>query len=395
MLGQHITHAKTRVHNRILHSLLFCIIIAPSSVSAGFLDIFTDKNLSNGNRFAFVASQLEPSIIAIDTSNNKLADVLNLSHISGPIVISEKLDKLFATDPDNQVVSVVDLVTREVVKKINITMRPEAAILSPIDRYVAFGSLEGSVSVWDMLGFTEVLRIDGLESGLNLSFSFDGTKLYVVEPNKKNIAVIEIKSKSKIADISLGDPVETETEISPVSRSANGYTGFVSVISENRVVVLDLIKLKVKKSIPVGRNPIRPYSTADNRYILIPHRGDKTLIVLSALSFEIIATIPTGIEAKELNTGWLETVAFVMPEHGKEIAIVDLDKLSYAGTINLDGQPDDGLVTADTKKLFTALADSGEVVAINTRMKSLENKITTPVTGLQGINIAISNNICH
>jgi len=333
--------------------------------------------------------------MAIDTSNNKLADVLNLTHISGPIVVSEKSDKLFATDPDNEVVTVIDLETREVVSKININMRPEAALLSPIDRFVAFGSREGSVSVWDMVGYTEVLRIDGLESGLNLSFSFDGTKLYVVEPNKKNIAVIEIQSQSKIADISLGDPVETDTEISPVSRSANGYTGFVSVISENRVVVLDLIKLKVKKSIPVGRNPIRPYSTADNRYILIPHRGDKTLIVLSALSYEIIATIPTGIEAKELNTGWLETVAFVMPKHGKEIAMVDLDKLRFAGSIKLGGQPDDGLVTADSKKLFTALADTGEVVAINTRTKSLENKIMTPVTRLQGIEIAISNNICH
>ena len=395
MLGRYITHTKTRFHNRILHSLLFCIIIAPPSVSAGFLDIFTDKTLSNGNRFAFVASQLEPSIMAIDTSNNKLADVLNLTHISGPIVVSEKSDKLFATDPDNEVVTVIDLETREVVSKININMRPEAALLSPIDRFVAFGSREGSVSVWDMVGYTEVLRIDGLESGLNLSFSFDGTKLYVVEPNKKNIAVIEIQSQSKIADISLGDPVETDTEISPVSRSANGYTGFVSVISENRVVVLDLIKLKVKKSIPVGRNPIRPYSTADNRYILIPHRGDKTLIVLSALSYEIIATIPTGIEAKELNTGWLETVAFVMPKHGKEIAMVDLDKLRFAGSIKLGGQPDDGLVTADSKKLFTALADTGEVVAINTRTKSLENKIMTPVTRLQGIEIAISNNICH
>ena len=93
---------------------------------------------------------------------------------------------------------------------------------------------------------------------------------------------------------------------------------------------------------------------------------------------EVIATIPTGIEAGELNTGWLDTVAFVMPKHGNEIAVVDLDKLMYAGAITLGGQPDDGLVTADSKKLFAALIDTGDVVAINARTKSIVNIITTP-----------------
>jgi DNA-binding beta-propeller fold protein YncE len=246
-----------------------------------------------------------------------------------------------------------------------------------------------------MQSFQQMLRVEDLESSENMTFGFDGRNLYVVEQSKKRISVIEMYARKKVAEIDLGGPSDPAAEVSAISRSADGFTGFVSVTSENRVVVIDLVDWMVKASIQVGGGPVRPFSPADNRYVLIPHRNAKALTVLSALSHEVITTIETGVAAKGLNTGWLDTVAFVMPATGNKIAVVDLDKLLLTGTIELPGQPDDGLVTSDSRKLFTALLDSGSIASIDTRSRSLSAVIQTSNNHLRGIGIAVSNNICH
>ena len=289
----------------------------------------------------------------------------------------------------------IDLRSREIVKVLDIGMRPDAALLNPFDRYVAFGSKDGSVSIWDMQSFQQMLRVEDLDSAENMTFGFDGRNLYIVEQSKKRISVIEMYARKKVAEIDLGGPVDPGAEVSAISRSADGFTGFISVTSENRVVVIDLVDWTVKGSIRVGGAPVRPFSPADNRYVLIPHRNSKALTVLSALSHEVITTIETGVEAKGLNTGWLDTVAFVMPATGNKIAVVDLDKLLLTGTIELPGQPDDGFVTSDSRKLFTALLDSGSIASIDTRSRSLSAVIQTSKNHLRGIGIAVSNNICH
>ena len=374
---------------------LAIVLSISENLNADFLDLFSNDSLTNGSRFAFVPSMDNASVIAIDTVNRKIAAELVLPHLPGAVAVSEKLDLLFVTDPDNESVTIVFLGTKEIVKRLNIGMRGDAVLLNPFDRYVAFGSRDGSVSVWDMLEFKEMVRVDGLDSAENITFSFDGRNLYVVEERKKLISVIEMYSRGKVAEIKLGGPVDPDAEISAISRSADGFTGFVSVTSENRVAVLDLLAFEVKKSIPAGRAPVRPYSTADNRYILIPNRDDESLTILSALSFETVATIPTQVRARELHTGWLDTVAFVMPAAGNKIAVVDLDKLKPAGWIELAGRTDDGLVTSDTKMLFTSIIGTGDIVAIDARSRSLAAVIKTPSDNIGGIEIAISNNICH
>jgi len=375
--------------------LLTIAVTLPPAGNADILDIFRTDALTNGSQFAFAPSRTDNTIIAIDTLDRKIVAELDISHVPHSVVVSEDLDLLVATDPDNDSVTVINLYTREVIEEVTIGMRPDAALLNPFDRFVAFGSGDGSVSVWDMTSFEQILRVDGLDTALLMTYGFDGRNLYVVEPAKKRISVIEMQSREKVAEIPLGGDDDPGARVSAMSRSADGYTGYVSIASENRVVVIDLIDWQVKASIPVGKGPIRPYSTADNRYVLVANRDDETLTVLSALSHQVVATIPTGVQARELNSGWLDTVAFIMPASGNEIAVIDLRELKRKQPIRLPGRTDDGLVTSDSKTLLTSLIDSGQVAAINTRSHELEVLISTGVGTLEGIEIAVSNNICH
>ena len=179
------------------------------------------------------------------------------------------------------------------------------------------------------------------------------------------------------------------------NRIADGYTGYVSIGSEDRVAVIDLVKLEIKGSIRVGAGPIRPFSTTDNQYVLVPNQDDQTLSVISSWSQDVVATIPTGIPAREVNTGWLDTVAFVMPAGGKQMAVIDLQDFKTMDPISLPGRTDDGIVTSDSKTLVASVVETGKVAIIDTRSSELVTLIDSGSSELGGIEIAVSNNVCH
>ena len=380
----------------MLRALLFFLAITLSAAASGdILGLFDDDDLTDGSRFAFVPSKSDQTIIAIDTQDHEVAATLEISHLAGSVIATNELDLLVATNPDAESITVINLYNQEVIKELNIGMRPDVVLANAYDRFVTFGSKDGSISTWDLSNFQQVVRIDGLSSALLLTFSFDGGRLFVVEPEEKKISVIDMAKRAKAAEISLGAGDDAEMQASAISRSADGYTGYVSIGSEDRVVVIDLVKLEVKGSIRVGDGPIRPFSTSDNQYVLVPNLDDETLSVISSWSQNVVATIPTGISAREVNTGWLDTVAFVMPAEGKEMAVIDLQDFKAMDPISLPGRTDDGIVTSDSKTLVASVVETGDVAFVDARSHDIESLIETGSTALGGIEIAVSNNVCH
>jgi len=379
-----------------LAALLGAIAIAlPLAAIGDILDIFKGEALTNGSQFAFAPSTSKKIIVAVDTQEHEVAAEIEIPHIAHSVVASNELDLLVATNPDKHSVTVINLYNREVIQELDIGMRPDVVLPNAYDRFITFGSKNGSVSTWDLATFQQVLRVDGLTSALAITFSFDGSHLFVVEEERKRVSVIDMSARKKIAEIALGGAEDPAAKVSAMSRSADGYTGYISVTSENRLVVVDLVDWSVKKSVPVGNGPIRPYSTADNRNVLVPNKNDQTLSVLSSFSHQVLATIPTDVDARAVNTGWLDTVAFVMPATGNNVAVIDLREFEQKDPIRLPGRTDDGLVTSDSKTLLTSIVETGQIAAISARSLELEALIDSNAKTLHGIEIAVSNNVCH
>ena len=377
-------------------ALLVLVAISLSSAAAGdILGLFSSDKLTDGSRYAFAPSKSDRSVIAIDTADGEIAAVIEIPHVPGGVVATNELSLLVATDPENNAATVVNLYNREVIAQLDLGMRPDVVLPNAYDRFVTFGSTDGSVSIWDLSTSQQVFRYDGLESATLLTYSFDGGLLFAVEPTQKQISVIDMARKEKVAEIPLGGEADPNAEVSALSRSADGYTGYVSITSENRIAVIDLVDWKVIQSLSVGKGPIRPFSTTDNRYVLVPNRDDQSLTVIATTTRNVVATVPTNIEAREVNTAWLDTVAFVMPAQGDEIAVIDLQKFRAESPIKLPGRSDDGIVTSDSKTLITAIVETGEVAVIDAQSRNVSALFDSGTASLEGIEIALSNNVCH
>ncbi|HAY47151.1 MAG TPA: hypothetical protein DCY55_12835 [Gammaproteobacteria bacterium] len=392
---------------QIRKSLCALVLLASTvatSSSWALFGLFDSDSIAAGSRYAFIPSKIEPRIVVIDTQNDELAAELGLTQVANNLIISDSLNLLVATHSESSLISLVDLETQSSLSPMDIGMTADVGLLHPLDQYMAFGNNQGQVSLWDMQTRKKMFQVNDLDSAVNLTFSVDGSRLFIVEPRDRKISVVALTEQSVIAEIDLPEPtqskdnqvgsVQIKPEISSISRSADGYTGFLSITSENTVVVLDLLKLEIKKIISVDSEPVRPFSTADNRYVLIPHRAAESIYVLDALSLDIRRNIKTGVPARELNTGWLDTVAFVMSANSEEIAVVDLEKLALEQTITLTSQPDGGLVTSDSKRLYTALLNTNRIARIDVRSREVL-EINSNISGLSNIKIAVSNNVCH
>ena len=63
--------------------------------------------------------------------------------------------------------------------------------------------------------------------------------------------------------------------------------------------------------------------------------------------------------------------------------------------IDLPGRTDDGIVTSDSKTLVAAIIETGEVAIIDARSRDVSALVESGTTSLEGVDIALSNNVCH
>ena len=198
-------------------ALLFFLAITLSATASGdILGLFGDDDLTDGSRFAFVPSKSDQTIIAIDTQDHDIAATIKISHVAGSVIATNELDLLVATNPDAGTATIINLYNRQVITELDLGMRPDVVLTNAYDRFVTFGSKDGSISTWDLSNFEQVVRVDGLSSALLLTFSFDGGRLFVVEPEEKKISVIDMAKRAKAAEISLGTGDDAEMQASAI-----------------------------------------------------------------------------------------------------------------------------------------------------------------------------------
>ncbi len=355
--------------------------------------------LDNGGRFVFVPSRAAPEITVIDTKSERIAARIATHGVPHQVLASDAAGVLAVSFANNSKLAVVALSDPGNKAEVDLAMTPEFMALSP-DGYLvaAADSARGVVTVASLQNRKRLLHMTGLGDPRNLTFSLDGSQLYIVDGKAMMLTVIDIVQASVVERVKLGSVATGNPEqagASSLTRTPDGRYGFVSLSGMDAVIILDLSTLKPVRRLPVGRGPLRPYGTSDGRLMLIPNDGDRSVSVIDTTTLEVVATLPGAQGVTAINTGWFESQAFVMSASEKRIIVLDLMKFSKAGEINLPGTPGAGVVNSTGQKLYVALSDTDEVAVIDTQTR----KVLTLVKGMGrqpwGATMARSNNYCH
>lgn len=363
------------------------------------------QKIGDIGNYLFVPNRGSAVVTLIDVRTNRVAAKLELGGIPDQILVSDRINMLVASHVKTRSLSLVDLESQQIAATIPLALSPEHIVLSPDGWSVAAADpFAGVVSIVSLMAEKEVAVVEGLRHPDKLTFSLDGSLVYVSSRDDEAVNVIDIVQGRVIdrvpvtestANTHNGDAAQGYRGVTAVTRTANGRFGFAADEARGTLTVLDLGSNEKIKTLRVGRRPSRAYGTADGRYMMVPNQGDRTVSVIGTDTLEVIATLPGADRVTAINTGWFESVAFVMSESENKAVVLDLMELRKAGEVSLPGSPGAGVVTPDGLKLFVALKDTNQVAVIDTRTHKLAALIDGVGVGPWGVVMARSNNYCH
>jgi YVTN family beta-propeller protein len=358
-------------------------------------DSMPDMQLSMDDidRYVFVPSGDAAEVTVIDSAADKVIKVIELPDIASQIVVSEVTGRIIASHRDAGTVSMVDIETGSVEQIIDLGMTLQSLVMSPDGYRVAATDIDaGTISVIALAPEIKITRLDDQADPTGVTFSVDGSVLYLPDHRSNSVKLIDIEKRSVIGEIPIG---ATAAGTSALSRSPDGRYGFCTIGHAEELAVFDFGMGEKIKALKLGRQPSRPYGTADGRYMLIANEGDRTVSVIDTYTFEVAATLPGASDVTAINTGWFESVAFVISRSENRAVVLDLMELQVAGEIPLDERPGPGVVTADGAKLYVALAGSNSVAVIDTRDRALKTIIADVGSAPVGVTMTRTNNYCH
>lgn len=363
-------------------------------------------SLGDGARYVFVPSRNAPQVTVIDGKSERVLTQIKLAGIPNQAAVSDAADALVVSFAGRNTLEIIPLSGSASRTSVDLPLAPDFLVLSP-DGYLvaAADSRRGAVAIVSLQKRRLLLTLSGFGDPRNLTFSLDGSQLYMTDRKTFELAVVDIVQEKIVQRLALGREATprryreerqgAEADVSALTRTADGRLGFVSLTSLDAVAVIDLATLKVVKRLAVGRAPSRAYGTADGRLMLVPNEGDRSVSVIDTGSLEVSATLPGAKDVTAINTGWLESYAFILSRSEKRVAVLDLMKFSKMGDIELPGFPGTGVVNSAGQKLYVVLSDTDQAAVIDTRTRKLAALIDGVGRQPWGALMARSNNYCH
>ena len=391
-----MSHFSVHLGSAIGVAALVGSMLAASAPAAG---------LDTPERYVFVPNRNSADVAVIDTATDTLVTRIAVGNVPHQVAISDVTGKLVASNTADDTISVIDLATLEA-STLRLDHEPEHMELDPSGRLLAVGNIgAGTISLVALDQPQEIARVDGLFAPHNLTFSPDGSQLYVANLAADHVSVIDVAKAEVVDEIRVAEPSavasadrEADAEfqgIINVTATPDGRLGFAAHGEGNRLAVLDLRTGALKANIELGSLPWRAYSTADGRYMLVPNNGERTVSVISTSTFEEVARLPGAEDMTGINTGWFETTAVVISRGEDKGLVYDLETMAKVGEIALPSTPETGVTTPDGTKLYVALSGTDQVAVIDLRERKLIKTIDDVGDEPWGVSMLGTLNYCH
>ena len=361
--------------------------------------------LDDPSHYVFVPNRASADVAVIDTRIDTVVARVPVGQVPHQVAVAQTLGKMVVTNTADNTLSVIDLATLETTATIQLGHEPEHMELDPSGDMLAVGNIgEGTVSLVSLVTEREFARVDGLHEPHNMTFDPSGTRLYVGNLGASFVSMIDVPQATVAGEIVVGpdravahheDDHTAYQGIINVTATPDGRLGFAAYGEGDRMAVLDLESGRSLKTLALGDTPWRAFTTTDGRYMIVPNNGDETVSVVSTETLEEVARLPGAADMTGVNTGWFDSLVYVISRGDDKALVIDLETMQPAGEIALPGTPETGVVTPDGTKLYVALSDASRVAVIDVKAKAIAAMIDGVGEEPWGAHMAGAVNYCH
>lgn len=164
-------------------------------------DEHDDKNDEHGDK--------NGKLLIFDTDKLNSADTvaeIEIGKHPAHVVIDQQGRFIYATNSEDDTISVIDAAQKKVVKTIKTGKYPHGLRMSPDGREIYVANVnDGTVSVISTAEQKEVARISVGKSPVQVGFMPDGKRVYVSLRDENSVAVVDTATRQKIASVAVGN----------------------------------------------------------------------------------------------------------------------------------------------------------------------------------------------
>ena len=290
----------------------------------------TDLSLSG--EVLYVENANSNSISVIDLATNTV--IRNISVGSSPhdLKISQSQETLYSTDTDSGTISIINTTTNTLIQQvltdatvhgiaifndtlyvgdvyggkvlvindgvikgeIKVGSGPEYMEVSPNGKFLYVANLWSPISVVDLEQKKVIKEIDSGKTPHGLSFTNDGSRLFIVNMKSNTLSIIDAEKHEIIKTIIVGERPEY------VALTPDESLAYVTNLGSDTISIIDTRSFEVVNEIQVGDGPHGIAFSSDGDFVYVSNMNGNDVSVIATASNEIVATIPVGIQPHQL-----------------------------------------------------------------------------------------------
>ncbi len=213
----------------------------------------------DGSR-AYVPARNTDNLFVIDLASNQIVEVIDLypqaQHPLGPapdhVALTPDGARLLVTNANDKSLTVIDTATNRATKTLRFDGDPQAVAISP-DGSVAYVSISAPgaiVEVIDVVAAEVLTRtpgVPGTSSPVAVAFAPDGSRAYLAMMSGE-LLILDPSTHTVSDTIAMPNDEGIGADLIV---SADGRTGYVSALDDDKVLVLDLVNRQVSHTLAV------------------------------------------------------------------------------------------------------------------------------------------------
>lgn len=202
--------------------------------------------------------------------------------------------------------------------------------------------------------------------------------LYVANSQGDDITVIDLATQKVLTTIKVGPIVHG------VCAQGDGRKAFATIESEHSLKVIDTRTNTVIDTIALGGQPNECAATTDGHYVVVPLLAPaNNAVIVDMVQKKIVKTLPLRHPHNCFTPeGGSNTIVYCEERDAFRINRIDLTKMDYTDTVKVAGDPRPFIVSADEKRLYTALSGLHGVAVIDIPGKTMSQVALPPMPWL-------------
>lgn len=268
----------------------------------------------------FVTNEHSNTITVLDRFSDRVVDVLQADRRPRGMAYSRLARELYVASAGDHTVMVIDIATRQVLRRLRLNMDDEPA---------------------------------------RLALSPDEQRLYVLNPGSNSMAIFDASSFEEVNRVSL-DLQATSLGVDPSS----GWVYTANEYSDN-ISIYDPLDESIVTSIPAGNLPTELVLISPDDLLCVASSGQRSVTILSSSTGNVQTTFGLCAVATGLAYDRIQRVVYASAGDCQEIAAFSPAAALSTGQVAIPGNPGLLWIDEDNRKLYACMPKQDRLAIVN------------------------------